>query len=237
MTTAIAPTPGLASGGVPLKEPGLTDVLLAFRQKLLLELNCVKIGQIQAFYPSTFSADVSIVLQRTMTDGSFASYPKLLNCPVVTPQGGGASLQFPIAPGDQCLVVFMDRNLRGWFTQGTPQPPPDTRLHDVSDAIAIVGLNYSLASNIPHPSATETRLILKDGTTKVGLEGGLITVQNASQNLGTILTNLVTTFQTLNTAIAGMTTASIAAGTTQAIAAGLEAEIVLLLADLAALLY
>jgi len=45
------------------------------------------------------------------------------------------------------------------------------------------------------------------------------------------------TLATLNTAIATMTTASIAAGTPQAVAAGLEAMLVTLIADLAALLY
>lgn len=177
--------------GLPLKEPKLYDVLLAFKTQLLINLNCVKVGEIVAFYPATRAADVRILFQRVMKDGTVSPYPKLVNCPVFTLQGGGASLQMPITVGDQCIVLFSDRNLDAWIQNGGEQPPLDGRLHDLSDGIVLVGLNWQGDSAIPIPSATEARLILSDATTKVGLDNGKITVQNATHNLLTVLQLLI----------------------------------------------
>jgi Phage protein Gp138 N-terminal domain len=227
--------PPLVGFGLPLKEPKLYDVLLAFRSKLLLDLNCVKIGQIVSFdYPL---ATINILGQRVLNDGTTSPYPQLENVPVFTLQGGGYSLQLPVAAGDQCLLIFSDRNIDAWNQNGNSQPPLDGRLHDISDGFALVGINWSSDTKLPEPSSTEARLIDPTGLVKVGIENGKITVQNATENLGTILTGITTALQTLNGAVATMTTATIAAGTTQAIASGQIAQIALLLTELAALLY
>lgn len=172
--------------GLPLQEPKLFDVLLSWKTQLLIGLNCVKVGQVVKFYPTTRTADVQIQFQRVMKDGTVKPYPKLTNRPVFTLQGGGAALQFPVAAGDQCIVLFSDRNLDNWYLNGNQQPPVDGRLHDLSDGVVLVGLDAA-TSAFPAPSATEARLILKDGVTKVGLANGKITVQNATQNLATVL--------------------------------------------------
>lgn len=185
-------TDPLLGYGFTLKEPKLYDVLNALRTQILINLNCVKIGQITAFYPASHTADVQILFQRVLTDGTISSYPKLLNCPVFTLQGGGSSLQFPISIGDQCIVLFSDRNIDSWYLNGNQQPPIDGRLHDLSDGIVLVGLNSKASTAIAPLSTTETRIILKDGTTKVGLQSGKITVQNATVNLLTVLQLLIT---------------------------------------------
>lgn len=223
--------------GLPLKEPQLADVLTVMKTQLLINLNCVKVGRITAFHAATHTADVQVLFQRVLKTGVVASYPKLQNCPVFTLQGGGASVQLPIAVGDTCLLLFADRNLDSWYLNGNEQPPLDGRLHDLSDGVALVGLNWAADTTLPPPSATEARLILKDGTTKVGLQAGKITVQNATQDLLTVLTNLTTALATLNAAIAAMTTASITGGVPQAAAAANAAAITAVNTALAALLY
>jgi hypothetical protein len=178
--------------GLPLKEPKLYDVLQAFKSQMLASLNCVKVGQIIDFDGGAHTATIQILFRRVLADGSVSSYPKLLNCPVFTLQGGGASLQFPIAAGDQCIVLFSDRNLDAWYQNGGEQAPLDGRLHDLSDGIALVGLNFHKDTRIPVINPRETRLILPDGTTYVGLKSGKITVQNVTGNLLTILQQLIT---------------------------------------------
>lgn len=185
--------------GLPLKQPSLYDVLKKLQTSMLINLHCVKIGQIQTYNATTFSASIQIMWKRVMADGTTAPYPILVNCPVVTMQGGGASLQFPIAAGDQCLVMFADRNIDSWFQNGGAQAPFDGRLHDISDAVAIVGLNYSASTAIAPISSTEARLILSDGTTKIGLKSGKITIQNATQNLGTVLNSFMSTVASATT--------------------------------------
>lgn len=236
-TPAAKPATPLTGYGFPLHEPQLDDVLRMFKTQLLIGLNCTKVGTIVAFYPSTHTADVQILFQRVMKDGTTQSYPKLVNRPVFTLQGGGASLQLPIAAGDTCLVLFADRNLDNWYLNGNEQRPIDGRLHDFTDGIVFVGLNWQSDATIPAASTSEARLILKDGTTKVGLKSGKVTVQNAGGSLLTALNNLVTALNTLNSAISSMTTASIVAGTPQAAAAANATAIAAVTTALTALLY
>lgn len=47
--------------------------------------------------------------------------------------GGGFSLTYPVKPGDEALVVFSSR----WG--GEAVSPPDSRMRDLSDGLAIVG--------------------------------------------------------------------------------------------------
>lgn len=178
--------------GLGPKEPKLADVLISWRRQMMVALNCVKVGSIAAFYPATHSADVNLLFSVVLKNGKTSTYPKLLSCPVFTLQGGGASAQFPIKIGDTCLVLFSDRNLDAWYQNGQQQPPLDGRAHDLSDGIALVGLNWQGDATIPPVSTTEARLILADGVTKVGLQSGKITVQNQTQSLKTILDVMLT---------------------------------------------
>lgn len=69
-------------------------------------------------------------------------YPKLMDCPVVFPQGGGAVLTFPLNPGDECLVVFASRGIDFWWQNGAangPQIPAGARMHHLSDGFVIPG--------------------------------------------------------------------------------------------------
>lgn len=226
--------------GLPQRDPKLNDVLLAWKKQLLVNLNVCKPGQIISYsYPV---ASVQILGQRVLKDGTVSPYPILNNVPVVTMQGSGAALQFPIQSGDQCLVFFADRNIDAWYKNGGSQPPFDGRLHDIGDGFALVGINWSNSKTIPAPSATEARLILGDGTTKVGLQTGKITIQNAAQNLGTVLGNLVTAVNNLITVLDALTVT--VSGATGVISAATVAALVpvtvslnLVQTELTALLY
>lgn len=223
--------------GLTVPEPKLEDLFNVFGRKLKIDMNCVKIGTIQSINYATMTATIQILFQQQMRNGTYQALPLLSDVPVFTLQGGGFSLEFPIAAGDTCLVLFADRNIDNWFTSGGLMPPADGRLHALSDAIALVGLNSAAKPLTPTPSSSEARLVDRAGTTKVGLSGGKVTIANASGTLLTVLTNLVTALNTLNAAIASMTTGSIAAGTPQAAAAANATAIAAVNTALSALLY
>ncbi len=204
MTTPAAQnSPPLRGYGFTLKEPGLYDVLMVFKRQMFLSLNCVQIGTIQSFDAAKRTAAMQIVFKQVLKDGTTQNYPQLINCPVFTLQGGGAAVSLPIAVGDTALVLFCDRNLDTWATTGSQQPPADGRLHDISDGIALVGLNWSGDATIPAVVADEASL--NYGGAKVALSGGLVAVKNSSQSLLTILNNLLSALENLTTtnAVAG----------------------------------
>lgn len=76
----------------------------------------------------------------------FVNIPKLVDCPVVFPHGGGFTLTFPVQPGDECVVHLASRCIDNWWYLGPTagvnqnQPPQgDLRMHDLSDGFVAVG--------------------------------------------------------------------------------------------------
>ncbi len=115
----------------------------AMMKKLQAGLRVALPGIIQSFNPDTVTCEVQPALrgQRTTSDGKTVSValPLLVDVPVVFPRGGGCTLTFPVGKGDECLVVFADRCIDFWWQNGGVQETVDPRMHDLSDAIAIVG--------------------------------------------------------------------------------------------------
>lgn len=136
---------------LPRSKPDLRLTLQAFGREILAAFASAQSGTIQAFYPGPpQTADValnaSIVVSYQQTPGGpllpiTKPYPLLAVVPVIFLGGGGAALTFPVKAGDSCLLVFLDRDNDTWLTTGqTGQPPNTARLHNLSDAVAIVGL-------------------------------------------------------------------------------------------------
>lgn len=62
------------------------------------------------------------------------------NVPLVFPGAGDWSITFPVAVGDTVLLVYADRSLDTWLSEGGEIDPGDDRQHHATDAIAIPGL-------------------------------------------------------------------------------------------------
>lgn len=203
-----------------LLEPTLLDAFLSFKADIFYSLNCVKIGQIVSYNGTKHTAEVQVLFTRVLANGQSVTVKPLLDVPVMTLQGGGASIQLPISAGDQCILLFSDRNIDAWFQNGAQAVPFDGRKHDLSDGIAIVGINAQTGALTATPS---NEVVISYAGATVGLKGGKIRIKNATKDLRVILTSLVST-------LVGMTTASIASGATQT-------ALTPLVADIAALLY
>lgn len=130
-------------------------------------------GIIQNVYPNQ-TCDVQPAIQIKYTnpvDGSvhWIQIPKLLDCPLHFPRGGGCVLTFPVVPGDECLVVFSSRCIDAWWQNGGHDNTlPDTRMHDLSDGFVFVG--FSSIPNVPGSmSTTSVQLRSVDGGAVVDL--------------------------------------------------------------------
>lgn len=123
-------------------------------------------GIIQRFDPETLTCEVqpAITGRVRKIDGAVeeVNLPLLLDCPVVFPHAGGCSLTFPVKKGDECLVVFASRGIDFWWQNGGIQPPPEPRMHDLSDGFVILA-PYSQAKKIGGVSTSAVQLRSDDG--------------------------------------------------------------------------
>ncbi|HHM1024645.1 TPA: Gp138 family membrane-puncturing spike protein [Klebsiella pneumoniae] len=129
-------------------------------------------GIIQSFDPDAVTAVVQPAIKGAEQDESGAevsvNLPLLVDVPVVFPRGGGCTLTFPVKEGDECLVIFADRCIDFWWQSGGVQEPVDGRMHDLSDAFAIVG-PQSQAKKISGVSTSAVELRSDDGSAKLSL--------------------------------------------------------------------
>lgn len=165
-------------------DPQLSDLLALWQRQIMLSLNCHHIGTIGAFNPANQTATVSINYTRTYFQVDDVSgdqvpvqvnYPLLLECPVVCLGGGTGSITFPILPGDECIVMFNDRDIDNWFTGAPAGPVNSNRLHAISDGIALVGVR-SMAHVLTSYDSTNIVLQLTGGTKVTIGQNGSFTV-------------------------------------------------------------
>jgi hypothetical protein len=96
-------------------------------------------GEVRAFNAQTQLADVQPLLP-DVTGGLLETLPIISAVPVQFPGGGGFAETWPVTIGDPCLLVFADRSLETWISRGGVVAPLDERAHELSDAIAILGI-------------------------------------------------------------------------------------------------
>ena len=152
--------------------PSLMDILLDLKSETMQDLNSCKIGRIISFNSTNQTAQIQIMLKQYIENApditkQIIDYPILLDCPVCFLGGGAGSLTFPIAAGDECLVVFCDRDIDLWFTTGQIGIPNSNRLHDISDGFAIVGFRSALKALA---GFSTVGVELKHGDAKINLQ-------------------------------------------------------------------
>lgn len=100
--------------------------------------------------------------------------PELPDVPLFFPSGGGMIMTFPVAVGDECWVAFSSRCLDAWFQAGGTQPQLDPRMHNLSDAVAFVGIRSQPNAVSRHGTNAEIRSV--DGSMRASFgPGGTIT--------------------------------------------------------------
>lgn len=121
--------------------PDLGQIIKTSGFSVASELNCMRIGIVQEFYPENLTVQVQIAGKKTIglnSDGTqrvrdYAPiYAKVCYCnPFIT---------YPIKKGDECVLLFSDREIESWFINGDINPEGYTRMHDLTDAVALFGI-------------------------------------------------------------------------------------------------
>ena len=85
------------------------------------------------------TASVQPAIKDTL-QGYFVALPEISVVPVQFTRAGGFSLTFPVKAGDECLLVFSDMCIDGWWQLGGIQNQAEKRRQELSDACAILGI-------------------------------------------------------------------------------------------------
>tara|TARA_R110000744_G_scaffold185884_1_gene305270 strand:- start:9730 stop:10455 length:726 start_codon:yes stop_codon:yes gene_type:complete len=157
--------------------PNRIDIYDALARKINMGLNCVKVGVVQSFDSSTQLATIKIAMKQVVDIGiddvkTLQEYPLLLECPVFVLSGGSDFISMPITEGDNCLILFNDRDIDTWLNSGDGGIPATSRLHDLSDGFCLVGVR-PLTDSIASYLASGIRLS-HNGDSLIDLVDGLI---------------------------------------------------------------
>ncbi|CAI0905835.1 Gp138 family membrane-puncturing spike protein [Serratia quinivorans] len=160
---------------IPSQVGSEQNMATALTDDIMSNLRVALPGIIQSFDPDAVTCVVQPAVKGYESDDagkkSSLSLPLLVDVPVIFPRGGGVTLTFPVKAGDECLLVFSDRCIDFWWQNGGVQESVDSRMHDLSDAFAIVG-PQSQAQKISGISTSAAQLRTDDGAAFIELDPG-----------------------------------------------------------------
>ncbi len=124
------------------KEPqnSLATAVVNTFQALIAQMNTCLPGEVREYDFKERRASIKPLIKRKYLDGQISTLPIIVDVPVVFPGTDKVGFQFPIKKGDKVLIVFSQRSLDQYLSNGGDVDPLDTRKFDLSDAVAIPGL-------------------------------------------------------------------------------------------------
>lgn len=122
--------------------------------------------------------DAQITIKRKMS-GKLVNLPLLVNVPLRYWKSKTFSITFPIEIGDHVKIVFAERSIDTWLTEGGIQNPFDFRKFSLSDAFAEPAM-YHQKDVIPNFDSNNLEIKTNSGNTKI--------IVKASENVEIITT-------------------------------------------------
>jgi phage baseplate assembly protein gpV len=172
----------------------------------LKDLHTSMPGIIESFDPVTQTASVQPAVRRIFIENEKLvprDLPLLINVLVIFPRGGGFSLTFPVAKGDECLLTFAERSFDNWHKFGEVRDPGARRFHSLSDATAYVGIS-SLPNKIPNYDPVNTQLKKDDGSASLSINADSSISLDANSDINvTSQANIVAQCVTLSATASG----------------------------------
>lgn len=134
------------------QQPSIHEALKEVSLSSLAEMHFCRPGIIESFDGTL--AEVTPAIMRKVYEDNVPKYVKLpliVRVPIAVPfsSTAGLLLTVPIRTGDQCLLLFADRELDNFIEKGEVVPPETVgannkyslpRMHDLSDAVCLPGI-------------------------------------------------------------------------------------------------
>ena len=120
----------------------LTDLLEAFFSSKMSGVHTALPGRIESYDAEEKRVSVMPLINRRFRRlNGVKSYPVVVNVPVVFPGTAQTVIQYPLARGDKCLLVFSESAMDEWLHgSGAESSPRDPRQFALADAICLPGL-------------------------------------------------------------------------------------------------
>lgn len=133
--------------------------------KLLDVHTCIP-GIVVRFDAEKQIADIQPALKRKFSETQIEPLPVVTNVPVVYPRSSNSIMYFPLNKGDSVLLLFAERSIDRWISQGGIVDPADVRKHHLSDGICVPGL---FPSSQPFSVSKKENLCIEFGDAKLTL--------------------------------------------------------------------
>lgn len=175
----------------------LLDYTYSYKQDIFYNLNCHRVGIIQEVNTTNKTATVELIDKRVITtdEGEIVKdYSLLVDCPIVMQRTETGGLTYPLQAGDNCLVLFNDRDIDNWFETGVSSSPNSKRSHNLSDGLILPCL-YNLENSLSFSwNNNATELIYQNSKISIDSKIG---IENSSESLKDILNELITVIKSL----------------------------------------
>ena len=172
-------------------QPTIQQVIDTAFDRKLGDLHVHALGVIQSVDLGKRTVDVTRASKTLLPDGTYQASEVITSVPFVVLGGGGFEARFPIAKGDNCLLLYIDTSIDDW-TQGS-DTPRDPRQHHPHDLVALVGV--SPPSSAPSDYADDRAELGKQGGPVVSAKGDSIHLGVSSGQDATEKAVLGDTFQ------------------------------------------
>ena len=176
---------------LPTASLDLTTLMDIKKKELAIDLKVAKLGIIDSYDSSTGTANVKIQTKFNEKTSKVWDYQIIPNVPVVKSK----YFSHPIKKGDGCLIIFLDTDFTAWLENGNVIPPATPRLHNLNDAIAIMGVD----TKSERPSFDKP-----DTNTIINARDGKIDVKNDNTNIMALIKSLCDMLGTIDSVLSGL---------------------------------
>lgn len=159
----------------------ITELLNIIVSNKIAEMHICTPAKIITYDFATRKASVQPSLNQKYSDDEILVFPIIHNVPVMQPSSGGASVNFPVKQNDNVLLIFSERSLEQWLQDGKQSTPDDPRQNNLTDAVALLGLNpFNVTSAAEN---NEDLLIAYDGSKIRFKPNGIVEAEALQINL------------------------------------------------------
>lgn len=201
--------------GIHKEEANLSEISQLLKDSVMSNLNCHNIGRIIEFDSATQTCTVELMQIKQFNDQAFIPAP-ITQVPLIIYGSDNSYITLPNPVGSVCLLLFLDRNIDNFLETGEQYMPETSRMHDFTDAVALTTFK-TLANPIENYDDNAITMyyktiindvlyeaVIKNAGNAINLKmtngdnysqiniASKIKIENNSQNLNTLIGNLIT---------------------------------------------